>query len=578
MKMINKIAGTAFGLVLLGSSVFAQSLADAKKAIGAEQYQKAKSMLKNLTVTQADKDENYFYLGWVYIKQDYLDSAKAAFNKGLAVNSKSALNFAGLGAVAHMEKDNSGASSNFNQAISLAGKNSKPYEYVGLGYLLPINGAKTSANGLSAIAPADADAAIAVLNKGKAVNPRDAELLIALGDAYRSQLKSNDAYSDYSSALAIDPKSTAAIVATGVLWRFADNFEDSQKQFQAALAIDPNYGPAYREWAETDVRSATTDAATYDAKVKEAVANYKKYISLTDYSVETQMHYADFLIRAKDYVTLQKVASDLASSRNSNLRVYRYLGYAAYENKDYPAAESAMNKWVTQAGSARVLPNDYLYLGKIELAQKKDSLGVRDLRKALALDTSQVDIYGDIARSLYASGKYVEAGDAYRKYGERSRLATLQDHFQEGYSYFQAYSDQLNKAEKNKSFKPDTTLLTRADSAYSYVERKAKSPNSSVALYHAYVKDYEDSDRNNIKGLAKPYYEQYIQLTLAKGAPADKTKVSLANAYVYLGTYAENKEHDQAKALDYYTKAKEMDPTNAQVVYFFAKRGQGKSR
>ena len=67
-----------------------------------------------------------------------------------------------------------------------------------------------------------------------------------------------------------------------------------------------------------------------------AADNYKKYISLTDYSPESQMRYADFLISAKDYVTLQKVATDLSASAKSNLRVYRYLGYAAYENKDYP--------------------------------------------------------------------------------------------------------------------------------------------------------------------------------------------------------------------------------------------------
>jgi Flp pilus assembly protein TadD len=109
MKMINKIAVTGLGALLLGSSAFAQSLDDAKKAIDAEQYQKAKSMLKTLTNTQADKDENYFYLGWVYMKQDYTDSAKAAFTKGVNVNPKSALNYAGLGAVAHVEKDNTTA-------------------------------------------------------------------------------------------------------------------------------------------------------------------------------------------------------------------------------------------------------------------------------------------------------------------------------------------------------------------------------------------------------------------------------------------------------------------------------------
>ncbi|HEY8781999.1 MAG TPA: tetratricopeptide repeat protein [Mucilaginibacter sp.] len=579
MKIINKIAAAGLGLLFIGSSAFAQSLADAKKAIDDEQYQKAKSMLKNLTVTQADKDENYFYLGWVYLKQDYVDSAKLYFNKGLAVNRQSALNYAGLGAAAHIEKDKNGATTNFNQAITLAGKkNSIPYLYVGLGYLLPVSGSSVGPNG-SAIAPADADAAIAILKQGKAVNPRDAEVLIALGDAYRSQLKSTDAYDAYSSALTINPKSAAANVAEGVLWKYADNFDGAQKQFQAALAIDPNYGPAYREWAEMDLRWAKTDPALYDAKVKEAAEYYKKYISLTDYSVESQMRYADFLIDSKDYVTLQKVAQDLTKSAKSNLRVYRYLGYAAYENKDYQASLAALTKWVTQADPKRVIPNDYLYLGRVQIALKNDSLGVLALRKALTLDTTQVDIYGEIAKSLYSLGKYQEAGDAYKVYTDRSRLATLNDHFKEGLSYYLAFNDQTEKASKNNTVKLDSTLLIKADSAFTYVEHKAAKPNSTVELFHAYVKDSEDNDRNNIKGLAKPFYEQYVQLIIAKGGtPDESTKKGLVNAYLYLGNYSQVKDKDEAKALDYYTKAKELDPTNPQVVYYFAKKGQGKSR
>src|ERR1700761_1495413 len=127
MKIISKIAAAGLGLVFMGSSAFAQSLADAKKAIDAEQYQKAKSMLKNLVVTQSTKDENYFYLGWVYIKQDYVDSAKAVFQKGLNINPNSALNLSGMGTVARLDKDPSGASSYYGKAVAAAGKDSKTY-------------------------------------------------------------------------------------------------------------------------------------------------------------------------------------------------------------------------------------------------------------------------------------------------------------------------------------------------------------------------------------------------------------------------------------------------------------------
>jgi tetratricopeptide (TPR) repeat protein len=573
-----KIAVAGLGLLFAGTTVFAQSLDDAKKAIDAEQYQKAKSILKNLTVTQSDKDENYFYLGWVYLKEDYSDSAKAVFNKGIAVNPKSALNYVGLGAAAHVERDNATATSDFNTAISYTGKkNATPFEYIGLGYLLPLSGSTEGHNG-SAVSPADANAAIAILNRGKAADPRNIGVLIALGDAYRSQLKSNDAYDAYSSALAIDPNSPAANVAEGVLWEYADNLDGAVAQFKKALAANPNYGPAYREWAETDLRWATNDPTQYDAKVKEAADNYKKFISLTDYSPETQMRYADFLIRAKDYTTLQKVAGDLSASAKINLRVYRYLGYAAFENKDYQTALSALTKWTTQADPKRLIPTDYLYLGRTELALKNDSLGVIDLQKALTLDTTQVDIYGEIAASLYAIRKFKEAGDAYKVYVSKSQKAILNDHFREGYAYYEAFKNQLIAKQTNPAVKVDSSMLFQADSAFTYVEKKVSKPIPTIVYLHASVKDFEDAaDRNNIKGLAKPYYEQYVQLIEAQGGtPNDQVKPNLVDAYVYLGNYAEFKDKDHAKALDYFNKAKALDPTDARVIYYFETAGKTK--
>ena len=114
------------------------------------------------------------------------------------------------------------------------------------------------------------------------------------------------------------------------------------------------------------------------------------------------MRYADFLITAKDYVTLQKVATDLSASANINLRVYRYKAYAALENKDYPSALTAITKWINEADAKRLIPADYLVKGRVELAMKNDSLGVNDLRKALQLDMQPKLIFMLILpKSLY---------------------------------------------------------------------------------------------------------------------------------------------------------------------------------
>lgn len=558
MKMINKIATAITGLAILSSSAYAQSLADAKKAIDAEQYQKAESMLKNLTQTQATKDENFFYLGWLYLKTEYPDSAKASFTKGISVNPKSGLNYAGLGAVDRLDKNTTSAKSNFDKAIAATDKkDTEPYVYIGKAYLL---------------GTPDANAAIQVLQRGVAANPKEKnpELYSALGDAYRTQLKNTDAYDNYSQALAINPKMVSAVVSTGVIWKQANNFEDSEKEYRKALSIDPNYGPAYRELAETYLRWGRNSTTAVSAeKYTQAVNFYKKYLDLTDRSIDSRMRYASFLVYAQDYKALEQEANDIARlAPKNNLLVYRYSGYAAYENKNYPAGLEALNKFITQADPKRVIPMDYLYLGRLQIASGQDSVGINTLKKSLEMDTTQVDIYGEIAKALYHQKKYTQAGDAYAEVTQKGgRSVKLTDYFYEGISYYFGYDLK----------KPNPELLTKADSAFSYVNQK--SPTTADAyLYRAYVNDLKEKDRNSIEGFAKPFYDKYIEVVNTKGAPDDKTKKNLATAYAYLGTYYQYKEKDDAKAAENFSKAKENDPTNKQVTAYFAKKSGGAAK
>ena len=388
--------------------------------------------------------------------------------------------------------------------------------------------------------------------------------MLTRGAASLSQLDANSAYSDFSSALDIDKTLAAADVALGVISKYSNNYSNAEDSFKAAITLDPNYGPAYREWAETDLRWGSSDAKM-DAKKQEAVEHYQKYLSLTDMSVESQMRYADFLITAhdpSDYKTLQQVATDLSKSANSNLKVYRYLGYAAYENKDYAAGLTAMNTWMTKADPKRIIPSDYVYLGHLQIASNQDSLGMNSLRKAYQLDTTQTDVLAEIAKAEYTNKQYQQAGDEYKLYIQKSHTATLNDYLREGFSYYYAYDAK----------KPDTTLLTKADSAFSYIQQKATTPVAIVALYRAYVADTKDADRNNIKGLAKPYYEQFIKITTAKPTLTDGDKKNLAIAYDYLGTYYEYKVKDPAQASDNYSKALANDPTNAQALDYMKRK------
>lgn len=572
MKMIKKIAMAAAGLALVGSSVFAQSLADAKKAIDAEQYVKAKAMLKNLTVTQPTNAEAFFQLGWVYLSQDYIDSAKAVFSKGLVADPKSALNNVGLGVAAYLSKDVAGANASFSKAIELTKKKeAEPFLYIGKGYLLGAEDGKFNPS---------APLAIAALEKGKERNEKSPEIFIEIGNAYRSQFKSNEAYKAYTDALSLDPNSVTANTAIGVLWRYADSFDSAYAAFQNAIKIDANFGPAYRELAETENRHAGSDRKVAAEKIASAVKHYEQYLLLTDKSDETLLRYADFLVRAGKWAEVREVATKLAASPNPNARVYRYLSYAAFENKDFKAAMEYMNKWMSKADPKRVIPRDFLYHGRALLQAGQDTTkAIETLTKAVELDSTFADVYRDIAKVNVDRKRYVPAFNAYSNILRKDKNLTFGDYLSVGrFGYF-AFTDQVNKAKTDPTIKPDSSLLVRADSALSYMQRKMPTPSFYAPLFRARIADLRDADRENKKGLAKPFYEQVIQLLEPKAATvAGQEKTGLLEAYDYMGNIYAYKEKDDVKATEYFNKAKALDPTDAQADFYFKQKAGTKSK
>lgn len=556
MKIHFKVTGPALALLFAAASVSGQSINDAQKAIRTEQYQKAKAILKNL-IAAKPTEENQFYLGWTYLLEDYSDSAKTVFEKGIALEPKSALNYAGLGAVAKLNNNTSAMTQNFDQALALAGKHADPYIYVARAALLK---------------PADANLALTVLAKGEKYGTKDADYQMAKGEANHAKLDNSAAINNYTDAQIIDPKNAGIAVAIGAIWKQAFNFDAADQKLKEALALDPNYGPAYRELAENNLLWARHNMKVASDKIKEGTTYYKKYLDLTDRSLESQMRYADFLLESGDYKTLEQVAADLSKSASTNLRIYRYLGYAAYENGNYQQGLTSINKWLGQADAKRVIPRDYLYLGRLQLKSNQDSLGMLNLTKAASLDSTFADAWSEIAGALYTKQKYAAAGDAYNNYIEKSHKGKLNDYFREGMSYYYGYSDQYYKTFDDKNApKPDSVLLTKADSAFSYVQQKTSAkPVADVILYRARVKDLEEPDRNNIKAIAKPYYEQYI--SLKSTATDDRSKKSLGEAYAYLGSYYSLVAKDEAQAQDNFQKALAANPDNKQAKAYFDKK------
>ena len=73
-----------FALMATTFAAKAQDLSQATKAIDAEQYEKAKTLLKQSFSANPANGKSAFLLGNIYLKQEVVDSAKIYFEKGVS--------------------------------------------------------------------------------------------------------------------------------------------------------------------------------------------------------------------------------------------------------------------------------------------------------------------------------------------------------------------------------------------------------------------------------------------------------------------------------------------------------------
>jgi tetratricopeptide (TPR) repeat protein len=553
MKMTKKAITLSLGLVVMGSASFAQSLSDAKKAIDAEQYQKAASMLKTLVNSQASKGENYYNLGEVYLRMEYVDSARAVFTKGVTADPKNSLNYIGLGEADLIDNNAASAKTNFAKAVDVSSKKDwVPQLYIGKAYI-------------STDKP-DFEAALPYLQKAEEMDDKDkdAETFLALGDYYALQKKNSEALQNYMRALNINESLVRATVQIGRMYKESRAFTESEDQLKEAIAKDPNYGPAYREIAELYMQWALQMASEFDARSAQATQNYKKYIDLTDNSFESKLRYAQFLFYAKDYKTLQEVTSSLAASNPNDpkaLVVSRLRGYSAFENKNYPQALEYMNDFFAKAkDTSRVIASDYLYLGRAQKENKQDDLAMVSLIKAVQLDSAYAEQLAEVAKGFYDAKNYpkaIETYDVVNKFNPNGK-GSLYNYFYRGlagyFLYGQGYSAKTN---------PSKDILAKADVAFASVLKEAPT-TIDVFLWRARVNNLMDSDTDPT-GLKLPFYQQYLdsaEVRLKNNVqPAPPVK-SMVEAYNQIAGFALYK-NDKEKAKLYWDKALALEPQNA---------------
>jgi cytochrome c-type biogenesis protein CcmH/NrfG len=522
----------------------AQDLDQATKAIDAEQYEKAKSMLKSI-VQSKNTGKASFLLGNIYLTQSVEDSAKIFFDKGLTADGGK-INNIGLGQLDLNKGDAVSAKAKFDQVLKdLKKKDIEEYVYVAKAYM-------------NADKP-DYKSAIAVLNKAKVANPTNAYVNLALGDAFYGDKNQNEAYSAYRSAYQADSSLIRAKMQLGVLLKGAKAYTEAVKAFDEVVGLNANYGPVYRELADTYYYWANNQPKTYTENIQKALVYYEKYMSLTDYSLSSRMRHADFLILARDYKALEKEANEMQKLDKVNPRILRYLGYSAYENGNPDAAITALNEFINK-GTNKVISGDYFYLG---LATVKKSVGadmktvdptvlasgIANVKKAVDAEPSLANALNEIGKKYFTEKVYdVSAAIFEIAISNPNSKNFLEDNIYYGLA---AYTVNRGKDLKDR----DVASLQKADLAMDAVIVASPTYLESY-LYKARINSSLEKD-----DVMAATYQKYLDLVLAKGGEeVTKNKAKVTESYNSIAAFYANT--DKAKAKEFFNKTLALDPTN----------------
>ncbi|WP_353104222.1 tetratricopeptide repeat protein [Myroides odoratus] len=548
--MNKKYSISLLTLALSSSFAFAQSINEAKTAINAEQFDKAKEILKDLIGKKPAEGVNYFYLGDVFLKEDQSDSARYYFDQGLLAKTKGSLNYIGLGQIELDNNRSAEAVANFKKAEKDIKK--KDYNEQLLVAAAYLNSKMPNAKEAQTIA---AD----VVAKDYS-NPMGHLLL---GRAFLEQKNLNDAFASFRNAYDLDNTLVEAKLQMAMITKRARAYADAIKACEEILATTPGYAPAYREIAEISYMWSKANAPREKELIAQAGENYKKFIKATDNSIDSQMRYADFLVKTENYPELERVATQMKDIKGVNPRIHRYLGYAAYENKNYQVSVDALDKflkvYLKESKSLNAIGRDYMYLGLSEIGLSNDgenkelyNKGLNHLKDAINVEIAIAGEFNRYGLDLFRAKKYQNVIDILSISADvKESSGYIYDNYYVGYSYYLLGSterpdseDLLKKADEYLAKTIEASPLTQE--AYFYRARA----NRYIDHVDAYDRMFES-------------YQGFLKVLGEKNELKDAAnKEQVIEAHTSIATYYANKNRN-AEAIEEFKKVLNLDPTNS---------------
>lgn len=485
-----------------------------------QQPTKGMKALEDLVASNPENSSYYYYLGLAQLQAGDSEKAVANFDKGIEVDKKDGLNYAGKGHALLLDKKPALAKEQFDQALKVSrSRNADVFKAIGRAYL-------TDTKFLLD--------AISALEKARGIDGSDPETHLLLGDALLIQnpQQGGPAINAYERAASADPKSGKPHFKIARIWQQARAVDNAIAAYNRAVEADPEYAPAYQQLGELYYR---------EKRYNEAVAAYEKYLPLAEDPGNARFQQAFFLFMAKQYDRANDIFESVVNKPDVPPVALKYYAYSLTVAGRKEEALNIFQKYFDNAKHEDIQASDFEYYGKLQLAlntPEGDSVANEYFAKSLVMDSTQSDIWDLHAKTYNKRKLYGKAAEAYENLAASRENPYTQDIWNVGINYF--LDEQWQKA----------------DSALTIVTEKA--PNMIYGpLYSARARRQIDS--TGALALPNPMYDTLVQRALED---PEKYKKELIEAYGYFGTYFINIKPDIPRAKEYFQKILQLDPNN----------------
>ncbi len=490
----------------------AQNVQTAQRAIELGRYNEARAILR-----PGSSPEAVFEQGRLYQMREMPDSAAYYFNKAAG---SSPLGQVAAGRALLAKGQVTAAEAQFDAAVKATkSKDARVLTMIAQAY------AETDSK--------NTGKAMQYIDAAQAVNKKDEPgLMVARGDVFlHSDQGGGQAMSSFDRAISANPSFAQAYFRKGQLNVRSRNFNAARESLDKAIELDPSYAPAYRELA---------DMYYYAGQYDLALKNFQKYTELAEKSSATDAQYASFLYLTKKYPEALVEVNKVIQVDPTNLTMNRLRPYLLYETGDFAGAATAMDAYMKVAPPDKIIAEDYAYRARILSKTGKGDEALALIKGIIAKDpTKGCDFQNDLA-TVYANQKNYKGAISVYKYKLNKCNGDLTDQFRLATAF-----------NSDKQY-------TEADSVYGIINT-AKPTYAPAFLYRAQVNTSKDPEAK--QGLAKPYYEKYIELSKAPDAEAAKFREGLVQAYGYLGVY-NFQQGDKSAAKSNFEQVLVLDPSN----------------